>query len=53
MISILYDSCLMFALPDSLGRYKVLIAASLATSNIEETDNGKGMRMAKCFRCAC
>jgi len=45
MISILYDSCLIFALPDGSGKYKVLVAASLATSSIEEADNGKGMQM--------
>lgn len=47
MISILYESCLVFAVPDSSGRYKVVIAASLATSSIEESDNGKGMQTLK------
>lgn len=44
MICILYESCLLLALPDrSSSKYKVVVGTSLASTNIEESDNGKGM----------
>lgn len=44
MICILYESCLLLALPDrSSARYKVVVGTSLASTSIEESDNGKGM----------
>jgi hypothetical protein len=44
MICILYESCLLLALPDrSSSRYKVVVGTSLASTSIEESDNGKGL----------
>jgi hypothetical protein len=44
MICILYESCLLLALPDrSSSKYKVVVGTSLASTSIEESDNGKGM----------
>lgn len=43
MICIMYESCLMLAVAESTKRYTVMIATSLATASIEETDNEKGM----------
>lgn len=43
MICILYESCLLLALPDrSSAKYKVVVGTSLASTSIEESDNGKG-----------
>ncbi|KAI4803463.1 hypothetical protein E4T45_11094, partial [Aureobasidium sp. EXF-8846] len=45
MICILYESCLLLALPDrSSSRYKVVVGTSLASTSIEESDNGKGLQ---------
>jgi hypothetical protein len=44
MICVLYESCLLLALPDrSSSKYKVVVGTSLASTSIEESDNGKGM----------
>ena len=44
MICILYESCLLLALPDrSSSKYTVVVGTSLASTSIEESDNGKGM----------
>ncbi|KAG9994649.1 hypothetical protein KCU80_g24636, partial [Aureobasidium melanogenum] len=45
MICILYESCLLLALPDrSSSKYKVVVGTSLASTTIEESDNGKGLQ---------
>ncbi|KAI4722642.1 hypothetical protein E4T48_01118 [Aureobasidium sp. EXF-10727] len=45
MICILYESCLLLALPDrSSSKYKVVVGTSLASTSIEESDNGKGLQ---------
>ncbi|KAG9863830.1 hypothetical protein KCU63_g5182, partial [Aureobasidium melanogenum] len=45
MICILYESCLLLALPDrSSSKYKVVVGTSLASTSIEESDNGKGFQ---------
>ncbi|KAI4794339.1 hypothetical protein E4T45_12400, partial [Aureobasidium sp. EXF-8846] len=45
MICVLYESCLLLALPDrSSSRYKVVVGTSLASTSIEESDNGKGLQ---------
>jgi len=44
MVCMMYESCLMLANAESMGRYNVMVSACLATASIEETDNGKGER---------
>ncbi|KAI5254041.1 hypothetical protein E4T42_02522 [Aureobasidium subglaciale] len=45
MICTLYESCLLLALADrSSSKYKVVVAISLASASIEESDNGKGLQ---------
>lgn len=43
MVCAMYESCLIIATAENMGKYNVMIAASLATASIEDTDNGKGM----------
>ncbi|KAG9935227.1 hypothetical protein KCU98_g19986, partial [Aureobasidium melanogenum] len=45
MVCILYESCLLLALPDrSSSKYKVVVGTSLASTSVEESDNGKGLQ---------
>ncbi|THZ16224.1 hypothetical protein D6C91_06450 [Aureobasidium pullulans] len=45
MICVLYESCLLLALADrNSSKYKVVVGTSLASTSIEESDNGKGLQ---------
>ena len=43
VVCVLYDSCLVFATAQSPSDYRVLVAAPLSLSKVEESDNGKGL----------
>lgn len=43
-VCILYESCLLFATASSPSQYRVLAAAPMAMSKVEESDNGKGLQ---------
>lgn len=42
VVCALYESCLILASAPNLSRYRVLVAAPLSMSKVDEADNGKG-----------